>query len=290
MNVGVTGANGFIGREVAATLRAAGHEVHALVRNVDAAATHARHLDLARRPLPPGTCDGLDAVVHCAAHLPSSYTDLDEAQRCFDINVLGTLALLQECARAGVSHVVHLSGNLYRLSDTPATEDAPFEPSAHASSYLVSKAAADFIALHFGHVLRVAILRVGNVYGPRLDRGMIATFVTRLSARQSITVDDGNYQADLVHVADVAEAVRAVLERRGAGPYNIGSGVALRPLDIAEQVRSVLDAPYELVTPTPAATRDIRGFCALDITRARTELGFAPRSLADGLQTMIGAR
>jgi uncharacterized protein YbjT (DUF2867 family) len=72
MNVGVTGANGFIGREIAATLRSAGHDVHALVRNVDAATTPARHLDLARRPLPPGTCDGLDAVVHCAAHLPTS--------------------------------------------------------------------------------------------------------------------------------------------------------------------------------------------------------------------------
>jgi UDP-glucose 4-epimerase len=287
MTVGVTGANGFIGREVATTLRVRGHEVHSLVRDVNAVLQPARHLDLARRPLPPGTCDGLEAVVHCAAYLPTSYTDVEEAQRCFDINALGTLVLLQECVRARVRQFVHLSGNLYRVTPAAATEDAPFEPSAHASNYLVSKAAADFIASHFRGALRVAILRVSNVYGPTLQRGMIATFVTRLLAGEPISVEDGNYQADPIHVADVASVVATAVEQGAEGPYNVGSGAAVRPLEIAQLILTELAAPRVLLQTKPAASSEVRGFCALDITRARTELGFAPSSLVDGLRAVI---
>jgi len=287
MKIGVTGANGFIGREVASTLRARGHEVHSLVRDVATAVQPARELDLVRRPLPPGSCDGLEALVHCAAYLPTSYSDAGEAQRCFDVNALGTLLLLQECARAGVRQVVHLSTNLYRLSRTAATEEAPFEPSEHASSYLVSKAAADFFATHSRRTLPVAILRLSSVYGPTLERGIVATLITRLLAGQPITVEDGNYQADFIHVTDVVNAVVAAVERVADGPYNIGSGTATRPPDLARILLDAVDAPRDLLLTKPAPSSELRGFCALDVTRARADLGFAPRSLVDGLRDVI---
>jgi len=233
--------------------------------------------------------DGFDVVIHAAAHLPMSYADPAEAQRCMDINALGTLAVLEECVRAGVRKVVYLSTNLYRLSAAPVREDAAFEPSAQASYYLVSKASADFFAGHFANKLPVATLRLGSVYGRGLMRGVISTFTTQLFAGTPISVDDGNYQADFVDVHDVAAAVVAAVERDVRGPLNVGSGRATRPFEIARLLVELTGAPAELVQVRPGAT-ELRGFSALDIGRARTELGLAPRALIAGLRDYVDWR
>jgi UDP-glucose 4-epimerase len=285
MNVGVTGANGFVGHRAVSALRAHGHRVVPFARTNLASDAH--QLDLAIRPLPEGVFDGLEAVVHTAAYLPASYSDASEAQRCMDINALGTLAVLNECARAGVKKIVHLSTNLYRLSDHAVAEDAPFEPSAQATYYLVSKAAADFFASQpLGHC-QVTILRLGSVYGPHMQRGLISLLTNKLLAGSTISVEDGRYQADFVHVEDVATVVVAAVESAHSGPFNIGCGQGLSPLDIATRLVRATGAPQPLLEKTAPATHELRGFSALDVARARSLLGFNPRSIDDGLDDYV---
>ena len=280
MKVGVTGSGGFVGKHVVAAL-AKGHTAIAFDR---------ARLDLTSRPIAPGTFAGLDAVVHAAAYLPSSYADLGEAQRCMEINALGTLAVLQACVQDGVRKVIYLSTNLYRFSTRAADEEAAFEPSPHASSYLVSKAAADLFAQHHRSMLAVSILRLGSVYGPGLARGVIRTFADRLLARTPITVDDGGYQADFVAVSDVVDAILATIEHDVEGPFNIGSGVASRPRDIAMALADELSVGPELVQMTSSSRTEPHGFAALDIERARRLLDYKPLPLRDGLRSFIAWR
>ncbi len=266
MIVALTGAGGFIGRRVAAALGARGHGLRGLTRALDLAAPVG--LDAAL----DAALVGADAIVHAAAHLPRSYADPGEARRCFEVNALGTLAVLEAATRAPIRNVVVFSTSLYRLAPTPVTEDAPLHPTARASHYMISKACADFYAQ------------------PGLDRGLIPLLATKLAAGERVSIPGGaRYRADFVHVDDVAAATAAALERPGAGVFNIGSGIASTPLEVATTLARLLEIPAERIDVQPEAGPPLQGFPALDVTRARRELDHAPRSLERGLADYLAA-
>lgn len=291
MKVGVTGAAGFIGRHVLRALAERGHDAVALVHQTPAPPTfESRAFDVSGDL--SAALEGLDAVVHGAAYVPRSYRDPAEAQRCLDVNAIGTLNVLRACAASKTKKVVVLSGNVYRLGPEPATEEAPFDPSSSAPYYLASKACADFYASHFDRAeqLPVAILRPSAVYGPGLARGMIASFAAKLSKGEPVIVQDGGrYRADLVHVEDVAIAAAESVVRDARGPFNIGAGATVSALDIAHTIADLLGVSRSLVhvePPSRAATAPV-GFPPLDITRARLELAYAPRDLPRGLSSYL---
>lgn len=293
MIVALTGASGFVGRQVAAALGARGHRVRALGRTLDG--DDARVVDLAASGLDvalDAALAGAQAIVHAAAHLPRAYDDPAEARRCFEVNALGTLAVLEAATRAEIRKVVVLSTNLYRLATDPVTEDAPLHPSARASHYMLSKACADFYAQHFGETGRLdaTVLRLASVYGPALGRGLIPLLAAKLASGARVAVPGGGrYRADFVHVDDVATATAAAVERAAGGVYNVGSGVASTPLEVATMLARLLDVPAVRIDIQPETGPELQGFPALDVTRARHELGHAPRSLARGLADYLAA-
>jgi len=291
MRIAVTGAAGFIGRHVVGALAARGHAVVALVHRAPAPpGVEARTLDLAVASSIDAALSDVDALVHAGAYLPRSNEDPDEAGRCLQVNAIGTLEVLRAADRLGLQKVVTLSGNVYRLGVTPVSEDAPVDPSAHATYYLASKACADFYAEHFArdHRLPIVILRPSAVYGPGLRRGMIHTFVARLSAGEPITIaDGGRYRADLVHVEDVAATIGDILEGTARGIFNLGAGTTTSTLEIAAALARLLGASAKLLQIEPARGLAPVGFSPLDTTRARRELGWTPRTLEHGLVDYI---
>lgn len=281
MRVGVTGATGFIGKRLAHALTSAGHELTAFPRG-------AGGLELGA-PIEPALFAQLDVVVHAAAYLPASYDDPAEARRCLEVNGLGSLALLEAAHRAGVRRVILLSGNLYRSSAEPAAESSPLDPSARAVFYLASKAYAETVAQWYRSTnrLEVVLLRASSVYGPGLHRGMLATFTRRLLRGEPIVVQNGGaYRVDLVDVADVAQAVVATLGTVADGPLNIGAGVATSSRELAQLLVELTGASPRLVEIEPE-TQPPAPFAPLSIERARALIGFAPRSLREGLTDYV---
>ncbi len=294
MRVGVTGSAGFIGRHIVATLAAQGHHPVALVNRTSGPdGVEARRLDVTRARETMAAFFELDALIHGAAHVPRGYRDPDEARACLEVNALGTLEVLRACREAGVGKVVVLTGNIYRMSATTADETSPVEPSSSAPYYLASKATADFYASHFDRAegLPTAILRPSAVYGPGLDRGMIASFTSRLSAGTPVTIADGaRYRADLVYVEDVAQASVNAAVGHGRGAFNVGAGATVNALEIAELLADLIGAPRSLILVEPPQSAGAVGFAALDIARAQRELAYAPRALAAGLSAYLAAR
>jgi UDP-glucose 4-epimerase len=287
MRVGVSGAGGFIGRHVVGALAREGHDVLALVhKNPAPAGVRAHSFDLTRPVGLDSIVSELDVFVHAAAHVPRVQDNPDEARACLEINALGTLEVLRACAHRGVRKVIVLSGaNIYRSGTDPVAEDGPIDPTGRASFYLVSKACADFYATHFDReAIEVTILRPTSVYGPGLNRGMIDTFLTRLAAGQSIKVTDGGrYRADFVYVEDIARAVVAALSSSIRGPYNLGSGTLSTSLEVARCLVRLFELREELIEVEVPTRSTVVGYSPVDITRARRELGFQPRSLEQGL-------
>jgi UDP-glucose 4-epimerase len=297
MKVLVTGGAGFIGSHVADALLAGGHEVLVL----DDLSTGRRHNLPAQAKFVEGDirdpqlvarvfADFQPQVVTHQAAQTSVAISAREPLRDAEINVLGSLNVLNEAVRHKVRRLVFASTGGAIYGEVPEGERANEQRAPHPlSPYACSKFAIEnyLNAYASEHGLPSTVLRYANVYGPRQDphgeAGVVAIFAQRLLSGQPIQINarkqegDTGCVRDYVFVADVVKAnllaIEGKLER---SPINVCSGVATATLDLAQLMertsgvkaelrygarregdvqRSVLDpgSPPPLGQPTPIA-------------------------------------
>ncbi len=305
MNYLVTGGAGFIGSHTVELLHAHGHAVRVLDDFSTGVHAHLRALhgsprlevvagDVRDGALVTRLAAGMNGILHLAA-LVSVQESVTQPERCLDINVRGTCAVL-EAARAGGVRRVVLASSAAVYGDNPAlplVEDAGLAP---CSPYAQSKHVNELYAALYQrlHGLDATALRYFNVYGPRQDprspySGVISIFVDRLLTGNDLVVyGDGRQTRDFVSVLDVAAANVAALERarRGFRVYNVASGATRDIRELAEQLMR-LSGVRVGVRHQPARAGDVQHSRA-DIGRLRAELGWAPRrDLADGLRELL---
>jgi len=218
MNVLVTGATGDVGGYVTTRLLADGAGVRVLCRS--GSDRLPREVEVTGGDLTaPQTLEravaGMDAIVHCAAHLGGG----GRALHC-QVNAGGTRALLAAAERARVGRLVHLSTiAVYgRKSDGQVVRPADgYDPFPELrDDYAWSKIEAErWVHLYRAHGgLDTVVLRSGIVYGGRRD--FVARIARRPTARLLIVLGSPGMLLPLVHVRDVAEAVVRVLHSQNA--------------------------------------------------------------------------
>ena len=299
MKVLLTGGAGFIGSHVADLLLSRGHEI-AVVDNL---------LTGKKENVPGGArfyeqdirsgCAGVfeefapDALCHQAAQMDVRRS-VREPDFDAEVNVLGTLRLLENSVRYDVGRVIFAStgGAIYGEQDVfPAPEDHPQYP---VSPYGVSKLAGERY-LHYYRTeygLPYLALRYANVYGPRQDphgeAGVVAIFCGNLAAgRVSRINGTGEQTRDYVYVGDVARANVLALEGEAPpGAYNIGTGVETSVNVLYETLRNVSgrDLPPEYGSAKPG--EQLRS--SIDPAAARDALGWRPEiGLGAGLRETL---
>jgi len=285
MRVLLTGGAGFIGSHVADSLLDRGHEV-TIVDDLSSGKKEnvPEKTVFYERDIREGCAEVFEefrpeALCHQAAQMDVRRS-VREPDFDADVNVLGTIRLLENCVRYGVEKVVFAStgGAIYgEQRKFPASEDHPLRP---VSPYGVSKLAGESY-LHFYQVqygLSYAALRYANVYGPRQDphgeAGVVAIFSGNLAAgKVSIINGTGEQTRDYVYVEDVARANVLALEG-GASPgaYNIGTGIETSVNQLYEALREISgkDLPPEHGPAKPGEqTRS-----SIDLSKALRELGW----------------
>jgi UDP-glucose 4-epimerase len=243
----VTGGAGFIGSTLVDRLLAEGHEVDVLddlstgsMANLsEARADRSNKLTFHKVDVrDPAIVDIVarrqpEVIFHLAAQID---VRLSVARPTFDaeVNVLGTLHVLEGARQAGSRKVVFASsgGTIYGEvdpSDLPATESLPQLP---LSPYGVAKKVAfDYLNTYRAlHGIEFTALALANVYGPRQDphgeAGVVAIFAGKLLADEPCTVfGDGEQTRDFVFVDDVVDAFVRAAERGDGLLVNIGTGV-----------------------------------------------------------------
>jgi UDP-glucose 4-epimerase len=207
-----------------------------------------------------------------------------------EVNVVGTIRLLQNCVEQGVEKIVFAStgGAVYGEQETfPVPEDHPQYP---VSPYGVSKLAAEryMYYYHIQYGLPYAALRYANVYGPRQDphgeAGVVAIFCGNLVEGKSSRINGtGEQTRDYVYVRDVARANVLALEGEvPSGAYNIGTGIETSVNRLYELLRAISgkDLPAEYGPAKPG--EQIRS--SVDPTLASHVLGWRPEvNLTAGL-------
>jgi len=304
MRVLVTGGAGFIGSHLVDRLINDGHLVWVLdnfstgkVKNLSGV-RGSKNLTLLRsdiRRTPDFLVRRLKKV-DCVCHL-AAITDVQWSIKnpilTSEVNLLGTVRALESARRLGAERVVFASSAaVYGMIERfPVSEDASISP---ISPYGASKAASELYCRAFekNHGIETVSLRYFNVYGPRQFSsqysGVISIFARQLLRGQPLTIfGDGSQSRDFVFVDDVADAtVRALQGNFPSRVFNIASGSETGILKLAEIMQNLTQRKSEVKFHPPRSGDPYRGVA--DITRARSELGFDPKtSLRDGLSATI---
>jgi dTDP-glucose 4,6-dehydratase len=222
-----------------------------------------------------------DAVVHFAAE---SHNDnsLDSPWPFVQTNVVGTYTILEAVRRSGV-RLHHIStdevyGDLELDDPAKFTPQTPYNPS---SPYSSTKAGSDMLVRawvrSFG--VQATISNCSNNYGPfqHVEKFIPRQITEVLEGRRPKLYGAGENVRDWIHAEDHSSGVLAILERGRIGAtYLIGADGERNNRDVVEMILRLMGRPaddYEHVNDRPG--HDMR--YAIDSTRLREELGWAPR-------------
>ena len=236
---------------------------------------------------------GQDVVFHLAAHIgiPYSYVHPNDVVQ---VNVNGTVNVLEACRRAGTGRIVLFStSETYGTAQyTPIDEDHPMHPQ---SPYAASKVSADQIGLSYARSfdMPITICRPFNTYGPRQPaRAVLPTIIVQALASEEIRLGALTPRRDLLYVGDTAAgAMRMAEEESTIGTtLNLATGSDISIGELVEMVQDELGTDKQIVTdearirPEKSEVMQLLG----DATRAREMLGWTPETgLKEGIRETI---
>jgi UDP-glucose 4-epimerase len=284
----VTGGSGFIGRRVVAELTAAGAHVRVIDLNahpdpdVDVVIGDIADPEALARALD----GGFQSIVHLAA-VTSVLRSVQEPERTFQTNVVGTDAVLAAGREAGVTSLAFASTNAVTgpMTAPKISETAVLNP---LTPYGSTKAAGEMLmsAYTASYGVRCACIRLTNVYGPGMQAkdSIVARLMRGIRLGTTFEIyGDGTQVRDYVHVGDVAAAMKLGLtSERWSGPMVIGSGESLSVHEVVDAVREVSGAEVP-VCHGPAKPGEMPAVI-VDPSKAHAA-GWSPEypKLADGL-------
>jgi len=284
----VTGGTGFIGSNVVKFLVDEGHEVVVLDNLLSGYLKNLEPFpmvkfiqgDVRNEKTVARAVEGVQVIFHLAASVGNARSVANPIEDS-EINVLGTLRILEAARALGVRKVVFSSsaGIFGELKTLPIREDHPVEP---ISPYGASKLCAEKLCLAYAKLypLECVCLRYFNVYGvnQRYDAygNVIPIFAYRLLQRMPLVIfGDGEQTRDFVSVRDVAQAnYNAAMASGVSGAFNIASGsrITINRLAMLMSEASGLPAKVEYAPPRVGDVRD----SLADISAAHSAFGYQP--------------
>jgi UDP-glucuronate 4-epimerase len=301
----ITGGAGFIGSHACERLLARGDEVVVLDNFndfYDPALKRANAARLAGAEIVAGDIRDrarvsalfrereLDAVIHLAA-MAGVRPSVDDPLHYEDVNVRGTLILLEELRRRPSTRMVFASSSsVYGARDRSPFGEQDDIPHP-VSPYAATKRSGELLCYTHHHLFGIptACLRFFTVYGPRQRPEMaIAKFVRAVLAGKPIPFyGDGTTRRDYTYIDDIVQGVVAALDRcAGYEIYNLGESQTTSLSELVEQIGAVCGrAP--VLDRQPLQPGDVLITFA-DVSKARAQLGYQPTTpVAEGLRRYV---
>ena len=246
--------------------------------------------DILDGALVKGIVGEVEYIFHLAAHV-GNIKSIEEPHFDMDVNIRGTLNLLEACRDSNIKRFVYTSSAAIfgEAKYLPIDEEHPLNPE---SPYAVSKLSAEkyCFAFHKVYGIPTTTLRYFNAYGPRQDTSeyanAIAIFLSKVRDNKPITIyGDGKQTRDFLFIEDIVKAnVLAATRPAAVGEIlNIATGQSAsvkQLVDIILQISGRKSHDIVYAAPRAGEVRDSRA----NIAKAKELLGYTPRtSLEEGL-------
>jgi len=299
----VTGGAGFIGSHLVDKLISRGYvvvvldnfhsgEMESFREILGRASFEVIEGDIRDRKAVREAMDGVDAVVHLAA-LIDVKESVNNPLETHDVNVNGTLNVLNEAVRSGVRKFLFASSTAVygEGNPLPLKEEHSLNP---ISPYAASKISAECYCRAFNscYGLDTVVLRFFNVYGPGQKHssysGVISKFLQNaLNGEPLIVYGDGEQARDFIHVGDVVEATVLALENGDSKgeTFNVCTGKPTSVNELVESVKEIIEKDLK-VSYDKSRKGDIKNNYG-DPSKAEEILGFKAKiSLREGLERL----
>jgi nucleoside-diphosphate-sugar epimerase len=252
--------------------------------------------DVRDRKVVDEVLEGVDSVVHLAAFVDSA-ASVSKPLETNDINVNGTLNVLDACMKKGVKQfVLASSAGVYGDGNPlPLREEYDLRP---ASPYAASKVSGEYYCKMFSdcYGMSTVVLRFFNVYGPGQGANQYAGVITKfvnsgLKDEPLMIYGDGSQTRDFINVADIVDAVEKALTFKSEKTevLNVCTGKSVSINDLASCVRKGMgkDLKVSYVEPRVGDIVHSYGYPG----KAQKVLGFrAQVGFGEGLTRYIQSR
>ena len=303
----VTGGAGFIGSHLVEKLLGAGHEVSILddfndfydpaIKRANLAGVadqvriHVADLRDSQAVKALFHREKFDVIVHLGARA-GVRPSIGNPQLYYDVNVGGTLHLLEAARQTGIERFIFASSSsVYGVSKVvPFSEDLHLTQTI--SPYAATKIGAEFLCSTYSHLynMRVVALRFFTVYGARQRPDLaIHQFTRRIYNGEPIDqFGDGTTRRDYTYIDDIIQGVTAALKYEGPlfDIFNLGESETIELSALIAEIERALGRKAQ-VNRLPEQPGDVPITCA-DISKARRLLGYNPTTpLREGLPKFV---
>jgi len=313
----ITGATGFLGRNLCEHLSSQGYALRALARptsdteflkdlNVDIAAGDVTDPEAVKAAM-----QGCDYVVHAAAH----FRLWGPPEPFITTNVDGTHNILEAALSAGVKRFVHISTIIVvgpQEEGETITEETPCRP-YFTDGYAQTKFLGERLVQHYGQKgLPAIILRLGALYGPHGHYAFNRLFFEEFLKNWRVQVHRGRHIIFPCYVGDAAQATESALTKGRAGEvYNVSNqSIAHREANeivsrlanrsswrinfpgwVMIQFAEILEDIAFFTNREPYYPRNLKPYVfndwLVDSSKAEDELGFVSSTFEEGAQRTL---
>ena len=284
----VTGARGFLARNLIERLHADGWTVYGVSREAFRS-DHAHILTWESfwrgETLDPAA---IQVLFHAAAFMPPNMEDPAYARACLESNALLSLQLAEFMVAHGRARFIYFAaGNVYGYREAPADEQTPTQVHRRACFYLSSKLLGETFVERARVLqgLNAASFRISTPYGSWMSsRATVSVFAERARRGEPLPLrHGGREQFDMIHVGDVVETLVRAATSTAQGVFNLGTGCAITVKAIADAVNAAFSSAAGVCFVEPQDVPPQQGFAPLCTRHTIATFGHCPLAFASGL-------
>jgi UDP-glucose 4-epimerase len=252
----ITGSESFVGKELISQLKN-----DFKIIGLDAIGTKSEEyvfhqIDIRDPNIEKVIPENADVLIHLAA-LSRDPDCKGKSFECFDINVMGTLNVIQAAVKKNVKQIIFASSewvyNEFKEGEEK-NEESIIDISKHTSEYALSKLVSESNLRQISQqgVKNITILRFGIIYGPRPNSlSAVESIFNNIKTKNEIQVGSLKNGRRFVHITDIAKGISKAIGLEGFNIINLTSDKIITLGDIIEKSQKILNKSIKVIETDP---------------------------------------